>query len=399
MASNIKDYILWRGDIPLEVSPFNEVDNLILSQLSYGLWNGVLSSSFSEQLTLSEAIDQFFALGADEKQRKDGYFSSEALLELMPLLRDSRRFSEMRICGFADETDPESEQQFGAVTILTDEETAYVSYRGTDSSMVGWKEDFNMSFMYTVPSQNKAISYLHDVMVALENVKVYVGGHSKGGNLALYASAFIPSVLQHRILAVYNNDGPGLMKAVTEMDGYQRIREKIFTFVPQSSVIGMILEHEDDFEVVHASQISLYQHDAFSWNVLGTQFVQAKKIGRNSLALNKAFRDWVSELSYEDKQKFFDIIFDVIAASGIESTSDLKANKLKGSYMLIRNYNALSAEDKKLLKEGFGYFLASVGNDLFAPLPEITQLFGQITGLDKQEERDENIFRNNNENL
>ena len=399
MANNIKDYILWRGDIPLEVSPLNEVDNLILSQLSYALWNEVVSSSFDERLTLSEAIERFFALGKEQIQKTDGYFSSAELIELMALLRDSRRFSEMRICGFVDDTDVESEQQFSAVTILTDEETAYVSYRGTDGSMVGWKEDFNMSFMYTVPSQNMAISYLHDVMVALEGVKVYVGGHSKGGNLAIYASAFIPAVLQPRILAVYNNDGPGLMKTVTEMDGYQRIKDRIRTFVPQSSVIGMILEHEDDFEVVHSSQISLYQHSAFSWNVLGTQFVHAKKIGRNSLALNKAFRDWVSELDYEDKQKFFGIIFDVIAAAGIETTSDLKANKLKGSYMLIKNYNAMNAEDKKLLKEGFRYFLASVGSDLFAPLPEITQLFGQISGADKQEEQNENIFRNNDENL
>ena len=184
MANNIKDYILWRGDIPLEVSPLNEVDNLILSQLSYALWNGVVSSSFDERLTLSEAIERFFALGKEQIQKTDGYFSSGELIELMALLRDSRRFSEMRICGFVDDTDVESEQQFSAVTILTDEETAYVSYRGTDGSMVGWKEDFNMSFMYTVPSQNMAISYLHDVMVALEGVKVYVGGHYSGGAAA-----------------------------------------------------------------------------------------------------------------------------------------------------------------------------------------------------------------------
>ena len=365
--NSIIDYVKWRGDLSFEASPFNRIDNLILTQLAYALWDGVLSDSFEEQRTLYDAVDAFFAEGNDDAQKDHGYFASSNLLLLMPLVGISKRFRDVKICGYVNQVEEAVEKQFSAVTFLLDDETAYVAYRGTDSTMVGWKEDFNMSFMYTVPSQNMAISYLHDAIIHLPHMHMYVGGHSKGGNLAVYAAAFLPSVIQSRVLQVFNNDGPGLMSTVVEMDGYQRMKDRIETFVPQSSVFGMILEHEEEYRVVHSNQVSVFQHNAFSWDVLGVDFVYMENVHKSSEALNKAFRDWVSDLSYEDKQKFFDVIFDVINEAGITTTADLRKARLKSSYALLKTYRELSAEDKKLINEGLTYFFKSIGEGMGLP--------------------------------
>ncbi|MBR2685327.1 MAG: DUF2974 domain-containing protein [Erysipelotrichaceae bacterium] len=367
--SNILDYVDWRGDLSYQVAPFNDIDNLIYTQLSYALWDGILSSSFDEEVTLSDAVEEFFRSERDRLQQEDGFFSSDDMLKLMRAIQHAERYKNNKLFGYVSQIDVPSAKQFSAMCFALEDDTVYVAYRGTDNTMVGWREDFNLSFMYTIPSQHLALNYLHDVAIHREKTMLRVGGHSKGGNLAIYAGSFLPMALQGRIITIYNNDGPGLMKELTESAGYQRIVSKVRTFVPQSSVIGMILELVDDYQIVHSNTVSLFQHDAFSWEVKGTSFVYDQKLHGSSLTLNKAFNEWVSNLSYEDKSRFFNIIFDMLEEAGIQTTSQMRKESFKTGYALIKKYNTLSDEEKKLLGDGFGYFLKIIAGDTWDKLP------------------------------
>ena len=207
--SNILDYVDWRGDLSYQVAPFNDIDNLIYTQLSYALWDGILSSSFDEEVTLSDAVEEFFRSERDRLQQEDGFFSSDDMLKLMRAIQHAERYKNNKLFGYVSQIDVSSAKQFSAMCFALEDGTIYVAYRGTDNTMVGWREDFNLSFMYTIPSQHLALNYLHDVAIHREKTMLRVGGHSKGGNFAVYASAFCDPLIAGRILEVYNHDGPG----------------------------------------------------------------------------------------------------------------------------------------------------------------------------------------------
>lgn len=198
---NIFDYMKWR-DIDLQKVEFNEIDNLILSRLSYFPFDGILSKK--EEITLKEAYERTKILGTTGRtlQAED--------IDLYPILANSKRFGKVKITEFINKIELVEEEQFSAITVLLPDKTIYVSYRGTDNTIIGWKEDFNMSFSELVASQTDAVNYLNDIAKKYPN-EIRVGGHSKGGNLAVYAAAFCKEEIKKRIIKVYNNDGPRIL--------------------------------------------------------------------------------------------------------------------------------------------------------------------------------------------
>ena len=194
---NIIDYLDWRGDVPFSAAPFNPVDNLILSQFSYISLDGIAPG------TMREVVSELIKLGRVHDNN----------LKLSKRLAESRRFGSARVSHSMELFDPKLEMQFGALVVDTDDGATCVAFRGTDATLVGWKEDLNMSFSEEVPSQGAAVQFLNDGL--RENTRpLRVMGHSKGGNLAVYASAMCRRDIQDRIVAIYNNDGPGLCDSV-----------------------------------------------------------------------------------------------------------------------------------------------------------------------------------------
>ena len=258
--ANMFDYLTWRGDLTLSQSPFQDVDSLILSTLAYVFFDGILSESMEETVTIAQAAELYFARPQEVWKSR-----VEEDWELLKHLAESERFSKMELCGYVNKLDFAAEKQFSALTILTGDGMAFVAFRGTDSSSVGWKEDFNMSFMDTVPSQQEAGIYLCRAAEYFSG-KLRVGGHSKGGNLAVFAAAMCPEKVQERIVAVYNHDGPGFREGMLQREGYRAMLPRVQTFVPQSSVIGMLLEHEEEYVVIRSSQKGIMQHDPYSFS-------------------------------------------------------------------------------------------------------------------------------------
>ena len=225
------------------------------------------------------------------------------------------------------------------------DKTIFVAYRGTDDTIVGWKENFNMSFMHPVPAQTEALSYLESV-AAERSESIYAGGHSKGGNLAVYALSKAPDEIKERVACAFNNDGPGFNREFISSEDYAQTRDRIRTLVPQSSVVGMLLEHEESYEVVESTQTGLLQHNGFSWRVSGGRFIHLDTVTKESRRIDRTLKRWLSEMSVEKRRRMVDSLFDILVSNNAKTLTDLSSEKLR----LIKAWNNLDSESKVFLK-------------------------------------------------
>lgn len=356
--SNIMDYLDWRGDISIGYSPFNEVDNLILSHLSYVNFDEVVPSIDSdESITIKEASDLFFEIHT-EKEIKEEVSLTKSSMFLLKKMAETRRFADMKLSKYVNKIDYDEEKQFSAISIAIDENTIYLAFRGTDDTIVGWKESFNMSFITPVPSQIEAVNYLEKTLGGI-NKKIIIGGHSKGGNLAIYAAVKCCPSIKDNIFKIYNNDGPGFDKAMIVSKEYQAMLQKIRTIVPQSSIVGMLLEHEEEYVIIKSNQKAIMQHDPMSWEVLGKGFICVDKITKESKLLDAALKAWLNNMDEKEREKFLDSLYYIFNETDVRNLGDLlhdKLRKMRKARMVIGemeqdNKEVLSKTIRLLFKE------------------------------------------------
>ena len=353
--ANLLDYLDWRGDLTLEQSPFNEVDNLILAELSFVDFKDIVPApGAGESVNLREAAEAFFAKFPEGEKIDMGVLVPDAIPDMLRKMADSRRFGDMRLNCFVDHLDVGKGEQFAALAVETGDRTLYLSFRGTDDTLAGWKEDFELACMPEVPAQKKALDYVRDVARQFPRKKLRLGGHSKGGNLAVYAGVFCPESVQRRIIAVWSNDGPGFHTDLQDLPEHRRIAERIYSIVPKSSVVGMLLEHEEGYTVVDSDQLGFMQHDGFSWQVMGNHFVTLRQVTRQAHLSDQELRKWVHGLSVEQREAFVSAMFDVLTASGAVTLTDLKVDSFKAVGAIIKAMKDLDKETR----DGLWDFLA-----------------------------------------
>ena len=309
--ANLMDYLDWRGDLTLEISPFNEVDALILAELSFVDFGGIVPPpELGRGLPLSEAAEAFFARhgGRDVAM---GVLVPDTISKMLRKLMVSPRFRNMILNGYTDLLDDAIEQQFAALTIDLGNGSIYISFRGTDDTIVGWKEDLNMGFLEEIPSQKQAVEYVARIARQYGDRTIRIGGHSKGGNLAVYSAAKSSGEIQERIVAIHNNDGPGFAWDISETPGHKRIAGRIHTVLPQTSVVGMLMEHEKRYQVVYSTYDGLYQHDGFSWEVKGTQFVHLDDFSREGKLVDETIDKWADSLNTQQREALADALYTV----------------------------------------------------------------------------------------
>ncbi len=314
---NIFDYLRWRGDLTFMQDSLNAVDALIFSGLSYICYTGKADMSTDMPILLKEAAEAFFSQDPAERRCRTKYD-----MDLLQLAAETTRFGSSKICMYRDEFIPEQETQFAAMTFLLDDGSAFLAFRGTDNSLVGWKEDFNMTFQQTIPAQRLALQYTREV--ALEHsAPMYLGGHSKGGNLAVFASARSSPMIQSRILGIFNHDGPGFTQYLMGDPGYLAMVPKIRTFIPQSSVIGMLLEHEEPYTVIRSKSVGLLQHDLYTWDVLGKQFIPVEEITEGSQFADATIKTWFANMTNQERNQLVDVMFSLLGTGGVDTVHEL----------------------------------------------------------------------------
>ena len=344
-TGNLFDYIDWRGDIPMSVDPFNEVDNLVLSTLVYCPLDGIVpGEDMTQTLPLSTVNDMFW-----EKYTEDSFHTNNPAIGYSPFLlkrmSGSRRFGGIKVCSFTNELDDEKQYQFAAVTFLLEDGTCYAAFRGTDDSFAGWREDMNLSYMAMTRGQERAVEYL-DRRFGGSSPFIRVGGHSKGGNLAVYGSMYCLPDVQERIRDIYTNDGPGFIRMITDSDDYKRILPKIKKFTPEESIVGILLDSGAEPKIIKSTADGVMQHSPFSWMIKRNRLVPAKKRSSNSMFIAKTVNNWVTSLDPDSRKVFINVLFDAILSSGATTFSDFTDDPVRAYNAFYKTFRDLD-EDKR----------------------------------------------------
>lgn len=337
--ADVFDYLEWRGDILFTQMPPNPVDALIFSALAYVGYEGIVSETMSDLITLKEFADNFLPEDKQinkklvQQKRQEEMIRVKSDLKLLKAAAESKRFANVNLCNYRDILLEEQETQFSAITFLLGNGSAFLAFRGTDYTLTGWKEDFNMTFQDEIPSQKLAVEYVREFS---ENsvANMYLGGHSKGGNLAVYAAAKCETSVQERIQVVYNHDGPGFTENLMGHPGYLAMVPKIRTFVPQSSIVGMLLEHEEPYSIIKSRQVGgALQHDPYRWEVMGPDFIYLEEVTKDSRFLDRTIKSWMASMTNEERDVFVDSLFELLTAGGAELAFDLIRPKNIISYL------------------------------------------------------------------
>lgn len=343
--ANIMDYLEWRGDLSFEKSPFNEVDNLLLSTAAFIDFHGIVAADpWGMPVKLSVCAEKY-----TEKYPEGRYYGVAIPGEIEKVFRklaSSPRFRDLYMTCYVSDLNEKEEKQFGAVTMVLPDNSIFISYRGTDDTITGWREDFNLSHTFPVPSQEAALGYLERV-ASFHRGKIRLGGHSKGGNLAVYAAAMCREEIKARIIHAFSNDGPGFVAEFIRSEEFRSVESRVITFVPQSSVVGMLLYHNEDYHVIESTkQLGILQHDPLSWKVLGTSFVHLKGLSNVGERHRESFRTVLDGMDTERRRRFTKIVFEIIAATEARTLTELSEGKLRNAMIMLKAFNELSREEK-----------------------------------------------------
>ncbi len=356
--ADLFDYLTWRGDLTLDQSPFDPVDGMILARFSYvpfEYFAKPLPEGFVPIKSLAEPALADEALRTEQRWR----LRDE---ELLPALARSRRFGDLEMGMQESVLDDVIQTQFSAITVRLGPDLTAIVFRGTDNTVVGWKEDLDMSYRCPIPGQKSAVEYLQR-MAAKVPGRLILCGHSKGGNLALYAGAFCGAGVQARIDAVYNYDGPGFFDDVLQTDGYKAIVTRIHTFVPQFSVVGMLLDHPEGHTVVHSTESGLGQHDVYSWEVLGPGFVCLETVTGGSEFLAGTVREWTRDMTPEQFEQFVDVIYTLLTDTNFRTMHEMKENWFDTAKSFVRSVSDMDETTRGAALEAIKTLARSAGKE------------------------------------
>lgn len=363
--NSITDYIDWRGDLSFETNSLNEVDCLIFCQLSYIDFSSIISDSFSRHIQLKDAAEIFEKSPDFKQRRKNSETMGKDNFSFLKELARTERFGKVLLSGFSSHTDTVTEKQFAAITFEFDKDKAFVAFRGTDGTIVGWKEDFNMAFMSPVPAQKDAVAYLSSCAKADRKRKLIVGGHSKGGNLAIYSSVFCDSKIQNQIMKVYNFDGPGFEQNILQSAEFSKMLPRLFTYLPQSSVVGILFNHREEcIEIKSSESMGIFQHDPFTWFVTSQSFIKVDGLSNDSKFLDSTINDWLEKLDNKQREMFIDTLFEVLYATEAKTISDLSDNWLKKSSSVIKALARIEPETRNAVLKIFKMLLSSAKQNI-----------------------------------
>lgn len=363
-TDDIYTYLKFRGDLDLKNHPLNEVDALIFSELSYIQFENIVSSvGEKETITLAEAAKKYIP-----KEGKESIFYAryEKLLEKMA---ECPRYADLQLSNYVSVIDHEEKQQFSAIHIQINPFLTFIAFRGTDETMVGWREDFDMSYKMPVPAQISAVDYVNKTTKGLFQ-KYILGGHSKGGNLAIYSSVFCDSGIQNNIKAVYNFDGPGFHKRIVDNEAYLKIKDRIHTFVPEASIVGMLMEHEEEYEVVKSYETTFMQHEGLSWSIDGTKFETVENVDEFSNSISVTLKGWLEKAEYEERKVMVNALFDILEIGGIHSILDYKDINVHNTTAMVKAAAALPKEQRDIVSHLIKMWIAESKNTVVNAIKE-----------------------------
>ena len=352
--ANILDYMHWRGDLSFQANGFNVLDNLIFSKMAYiDFLDAVPSYPTTKKVIAKTAINDVFE-SHDKDKLVLGLIVPKRIINLTDLAKDSKRFGQIYMSNYVNIIEKESKTQFSAVVFHIDDETLYVAYRGTDDTLIGWQENIELLYRSPVKSQTLAVEYLNTIADLFPNQRIYLGGHSKGGNLANYATIYARKDVQERIVKCFTNDGQGMDKNYIDMDLYESVKRKIVRIIPELDVVGMLFDcFAGRTIIVKSDAKGVYQHDGFSWQIRVTDFDLAKELHPKARKMDRALTKIIKEAPIQDKIDLGKNVYDFICASQLDTLLDCKKESLR----LLKYLNKFSGRSKQIFLHLVSEFL------------------------------------------
>ena len=329
----LEDYIKWRGDLTFSQDGFNTIDNLVLSCISYVEMDDIFTASSPKEMTLQEISDIYFKKVFPKKSFRDGSILKDAPITLK-VISKTGRYKNIKVRNYVSKNDVKKTLQFAAMEFVLPDDTSYIAYRGTDDSIVGWKEDFRLATS-EVEAEKEAVKYLNTVAKDSTG-KLRVGGHSKGGHLALYAVAKCNQAVRDRVKNIYSNDGPGFMKKVAQSKAIKDVTPRLVSIVPEDTVVGLLMEPVGKFIVVKSKATALAQHNLATWCIEGKKLVTTKEVSKTAKLIDATLKENISKMSPKELDEFVDNLFAIFEATGALTLTELKNSGLKGLQALSK---------------------------------------------------------------
>ena len=335
--ANMVDYLAWRGDVPFEASPWNEIDGLLIATLSYLDFHGGKDPK-------GWTLEEMARIDLLRQGTTNSFVNRKKAFEAMAA---GDRFRTCRLHHAIALTDADIGMQFSALCLDLPDGTTCVAFRGTDNTLIGWREDFNMAYTTRVPAQEAAILYLGRA-AALSKRPLRLVGHSKGGNLAVYAAAYVKKSVQNRIESIWSYDGPGMNRETSQTEEYLRIKDKIHSFVPQTSIIGMLMDYYEPYTVVHSTASGITQHDPMSWQIYGPRFETLPSIDQTAMVTRETLHEWLQNSTPEQRASFVDALFGMAESTKATKMSELTSEKLKTLLTMVGNRKDVDPETRRV---------------------------------------------------
>ncbi len=341
---NIEGYVKWRGDIRFNERKFNEIDNLVFSALTYLDMKGTLNSR--DYIPLKDLYSRLMSNNGINVKTADN--DVDHYKEFLRSTAQSDRFGNVVISDYVDMIDEKKNLQFSAMVFHINKKVSYIAFRGTDETLVGWREDFIMAFSKTA-SHDLAFKYTDAIIQKYPDNLFYIGGHSKGGNLALYAAARLSEEKLERVRHIYINDGPGLSEDVFKNVNIDRIKDKTTKIIPEFCVIGKLFDTQFyNSTIVKSSAVGILQHDIITWKICDGELSLCHENAPESIWINQTLEQWLGGISIEERKKIVDRIFDSLKNSGVVTLNDL-SNRDKFGFDKI--LHTLSGSDKTVKRK------------------------------------------------
>jgi hypothetical protein len=335
----LNDYLKKYRDITFAEEKLNDIDIAIFTQLTYIDYIEGFNTTLNEYLETS----------LKNKNLLKNNIKKEDLIESIKLIIDSNRYKDILI------KNPtyilKKDEQFGAFTLILSDNTKIICFEGTDHNMVGWEEDFKLSYQFPVPAQTDAIKYLND-NISLFDKNVIVCGHSKGGNLALVGSMFTSIFKRNKIKQIYSFDGPGLRKREIESKRFKKTEKKYKHFICNQSMIGLLLRHTNKHMVIKSSKRGMLAHSLYYWQINDKYFL-ISELSESSKKFDNNVLKWLEGHNDEERKKLVNNMFKAFNNLGIERITD--SIKLKNTIKIVKEMKNLDESSKDLLVDFIKY--------------------------------------------
>ena len=335
--ANMVDYLAWRGDVPFEISPWNEIDGLLVATISYLNFHGGRDPK-------GWTLEEMSRIDLIQEGNTSTFAGRKTVFQAMA---SGVRFRGCRLHHAIAMTDPEIGMQFSAMCLDLPDGSMCVAFRGTDNTVVGWREDFDMAYTTRVPAQEAAILYLRRA-AALSKAPLRLVGHSKGGNLAVYAAAFASKRVQDRIESIISYDGPGMNRETSQSEGYLRIKDKIRSFSPQTSSIGLLMDFYEPYTVVRSTASGISQHDPMTWKIYGPQFETLSSVDQTAIVVRDTLHEWLQNSTPEQRADFVDALFGMVETTKVTRMSELTGEKLRTMMTMVGNRKEVDPETRRV---------------------------------------------------